>query len=220
MLRIAIALAVVAVGIAVANTAFAQGVSVGIVGGINSAEIGFSEEQGFDIKRKAGINLGGLAALRLSEAFALQLEALYSRKGATGQSVGTDVDFNLSYVEFPLLAKLTIPTQGGRTTFHAFAGPTVAFEVSCTVSGEAAGVTMEADCDSEEVSIGRKKTDYGLLIGGGLGIGVGRGEIVVDVAYDLGLKNMNDDPDDPDVSAKNRTLMFRTGYVVPVGGKP
>jgi hypothetical protein len=31
---------------------------------------------------------------------------------------------------------------------------------------------------------------------------------------------MNDDPDDPDVSAKNRTLMFRTGYVVPVGGKP
>jgi hypothetical protein len=219
MLRLAIALAIVALGIAVANTAFAQEVSVGIVGGVNSAEIGFSQEQDFDIKRNVGFNVGGLAALGLDEMFALQLEVLYSQKGLVGQDVGTDADVNISYIELPLLAKVTIPTQVERTTVHLYAGPTIAFEVSCTLSGTLQGVSTKADCDSEEVSIGRKRTDYGLLLGGGLGIEAGRGEITLGVAYDLGLRNVNDDPDDPDLSAKNRTLMFRAGYILPLGSK-
>lgn len=219
LMKVVIALLIVALGIAVANTALAQQVSVGVIGGVNSATIDFSEEQEFDVNQNIGFNVGGLVALNFSEQWAVQLEALYTQKGAGAEAVGTDGTFNFSYLEFPLLAKVAFPIQASdRTSLHLFAGPTVAFELSCRVSGQIAGVPIDEDCDSPEVEILRKKTDYGVLFGGGIGIGAGPGAITLDVAYDLGLRNLNDDPEAPDTSAKGRTLMLQAGYIVPLGG--
>jgi hypothetical protein len=62
----------------------------------------------------------------------------------------------------------------------------------------------------------RHTTDYSLLFGGGVGIGAGPGELQLDVAYDLGLRNLNSDPSD-NSTIKNRTLMITAGYMLPIG---
>jgi hypothetical protein len=217
MVRIAIALLIVALGIAVANTAMAQQVSIGAFGGINSATVDFSEEQEFDLGQNVGLNVGGALTLGFGDRFAVVLEGMYTQKGVGLSAVGVDGALNISYAEFPVLAKLILPVGGSAsTTLHLIAGPTVAFELSCRLKGEQGGQALDLDCDDPEVGATTHSTDYGLLFGGGIGIAAGPGQVTLDVAYDLGLRNLNsEDPDD--LSVKNRTFMATAGYNLPVG---
>lgn len=216
MAKLAIALLIVALGIAIANTAIAQELSVAAFGGVNSATVDFSEPQEFDLSRNVGLNVGGAVALQIADRFAVELAGMYTQKGIGLSSVGIEGSFNVYYLEFPLLAKVNLPIHGGsRTSFHLFAGPTVAFELSCQLAAEQDGEKLVMDCNDPEVGANTRSTDYGILFGGGFGIGAGPGEISLDVAYDLGLRNLNaEDPDQ--ASVRNRTFMVSAGYAIPV----
>ncbi len=208
-----------ALTVAFSNGARAQTFSVGAFGGWNSATLDVNDNTFSRADRKSGFNAGGLVAWHVSDRFAVELAGMYTKKGSKVEDSGLQFDLNLDYIEIPLLARFDIPTQaGGRLSLHLFAGPAISFETSCKVNGEVSGLNVELDCDDPEVDAARYTTDYSLLFGGGVGIGAGPGDIQLDAAYDLGLTNLNNEPDDK-TNIKNRTLMLTAGYILPIGGR-
>ena len=211
----ALALALVLAG---TDSAQAQSFSVGAFGGWNSATLDLSQGVFARADNLSGFNAGAVLGWNVSEKFSLDLAGMYTRKGSAVEDGGQLIDLNLDYIEVPLLARLTIPTQAGdRLSLHFFAGPAVSFETSCTVSADVNGQSVQLDCDDPQVQAEHHTTDYSLLFGGGVGVGAGPGDIQLDVAYDLGLRNLNNDPSDDSV-IKTRTLMLTAGYRLPIGG--
>ncbi|UCG87706.1 MAG: PorT family protein, partial [Gemmatimonadota bacterium] len=124
-----------------ATAGHAQGVALGAVGGINIATLS-TDEEGMDLDSRIALRAGAHLSVDFSPQFGLIIEAIYSQKGTTTTEEGVDVGINISYVEFPLLAKFMIPTSPtGNVTVHLAAGPAVGFEVSCKATGEEGGVS-------------------------------------------------------------------------------
>jgi hypothetical protein len=219
-----IATTIIALGLGVATTqpVLAQQVSLGVRGGFNSTTA--SWEGGVDeieTDWKSDYHIGALASLRIHELIDLRLEAWYTRKGTGAAFVAEPAEgqVSLEYLEVPVLAVLTIPTgPGTRLKPHVFAGPTLAFELDCTSEAYVNGLPIEGSCDDPDIGIERHETDIGLLFGFGLEIAAGKGAIFFDAAYDLGLTNLNDAPEEPNLTVKNRTIMVSAGYLFRMGG--
>ena len=194
--------------------AMGQGISLGFRGGLNSATESFSDDAGVDIKSRTTFHLGGIVSIGIQETFALQIEGILSQKGFAFDEAGVTAALELSYLQIPILAKVILPTPPtSPVTPHFFAGPSLGFEVSCNITGEGGGVSVSAGCD--EGGLETKAFDFGLLFGGGLSIGKGPVSFLVDVAYDLGLSNIDDTTGSSD-TARNRTFMASVGLMFPI----
>jgi hypothetical protein len=197
-----------------ATAGHAQGVALGVVGGVNLATLSVEDDEGLDFDSRLGIRAGAHLSVDLSPQFGFILEAVYSQKGAKTTEEGVDVGFNITYVEFPLLAKFMIPTsQTGKVGVHLAAGPTVGIEVSCKLKGEQGGTSVTFDCS--ELGANTKSVDFGVAALGGIDVQAGPGAVMFDVAYNLGLVDINDTADGG--SIKNRNLYFQVGYMFPLG---
>lgn len=194
--------------------ALGQGVALGFRGGLNSATESVSDDAGIDIKSRTTFHLGGIIEIGIQETFALQIEAILSKKGFAFDEAGITGALELSYLQIPILAKVIVPTPPtSPVTPHFFAGPTFGFEVGCNVTGEALGVSVSVGCD--ESNLDTKGLDFGLLFGGGLSIGKGPVAFLVDVAYDFGLSNIDDTSGSSD-TIRNRTFMASVGLMFPI----
>ena len=74
---------------------------------------------------------------------------------------------------------------------------------------------MSVDC--ADIGADVKSVDMGVMALAGLDIQAGSGSVIVDVAYDLGLTNINSTSDGG--SIKNRTLYVMAGYQIPLGSR-
>lgn len=159
------------------------------------------EGLGEDFESKLGICIGGFITVNISEMFAIQPEVLYSMKGskAEGTLFGETfkLQFNLSYLEIPVLVKLRIPTQGNVKP-SLFVGPSLAIKLSGKMKFEYAGESEEEDI--EEL----KDTDFGLIIGAGFDFG----KLTVDLRYNLGLTKIPEEDDE----VKNKVISLMIGY--------
>ncbi len=121
---------------------------------------------------------------------------------------------SLAYVEIPVLATLVLPTGAPRRIASTiFAGPAIAVEVGCNVETEIVGEAGSRSCDEGGVST--KSVDAGLRVGGGLMFQTRPASFLVEVAYTLGLINIDDFPDSTD-EVKNRNLSFSVGIMFPI----
>lgn len=133
-------------------------------GDFHKDEAAFEQWQGYT----AGIEL----SFALSRAFALQLEASYAQKGATmvsieGQS-GYEVRYRLDYIELPILATLTVPSDGALHGRFCM-GPFLAGLIHEDVSGTFRGLTIpEPILKDFQPENGFTPFDGGLVIGAGL----------------------------------------------------
>lgn len=171
------------------------------------------EEYGFHFKSKMGLCFGGFLTYNINEMFAVQPEVLYVVKGAKaketisvwGLSYKVKAKASITYLEIPVLARLNIPTQGNFKP-HLFAGPCFALKLSDKYK-------IEIDGEEEEDEIEELKgSDFGLVIGAGADICLsflGRGRIIVDIRYTMGLPTISD-VEDEDV--KNKVISFMLGY--------
>ncbi len=112
-------------------------------------------------------------------------------------------------------ATFLLPVEESNITPRIFAGPALGLEVSCKVSGEEAGFSVEGDC--EDFGAETKSIDFGVFFGAGIDIAVGNGDITLDALYNLGLTNINDVAGDP-FDVTNRNIQVRAGYAFRVGG--
>jgi hypothetical protein len=183
----------------------------GILLNVNLARVdGGSLSEIYDLDNRTTLGGGLIVLYPLSDALTLQTEVRYAARGAENHYVATDVDGNeitgtqtwkLNYVEVPILARVYVPT-GSRLRPLFYAGPDLGFNVSSTVEDSETGSKSTLD----DVA----NFDFGIAFGGGLEVGAGRGSLILDARYTLGLSMVF-----TGVAAsedKNRTLTFGLGY--------
>ena len=162
----------------------------GIKGGINLANIDI--QQGPDLNYKAGVNLGGLAHIHLSEHFALQPELIYSNQGAEQTIGNTAYKTKLHYVNVPVL--LQFMTGSG---FRLQTGP----QVGVLVSAKSKINETETDADDSY-----KTPDFSWSFGASYVTMKGLG---FDARYNHGISNILDAPGN---KYKNRVFQFGVFY--------
>jgi hypothetical protein len=188
-------------------------VAVGFKGGLNLANWGGEDGSGSD--SKTGFAAGGVLDYDFSNVFALQFEVLYTQKGVKEESGGVTDKFKLNYIEVPVLAKFMIGVKpGAKAIPHVFAGPSVAFEVGCSVSEEGGGVSLSADCS--ELGLSTNSVDVGAVFGAGVDILAGaKGRVTLDARYTLGLTNIIDEfLGFTNFDVKNQNISFMAGYTI------
>lgn len=183
------------------GTALAQEVSGGFKAGVNLANVTFDAE-GADVSfdRRTGF-VGGLFVIWPANArAALQIEALYSQKGAKINEGGGEGELELDYLEIPVLVRLS-SDRSMPTSFHVFAGPSVGFRLRAHAKSEFGG-----ESEDEDISDDIERLDFGLAVGAGLELG----RFIVDGRYTWGLVNINkEEPDE--VKVKNRVFSVMAG---------
>ncbi len=187
----------------------------GLKVGLNSADITGADLAAFEslfeapFKPKIGFCGGGFVVFALSKGMAIQVEALYTQKGAKAEGMidlgaGPEpftVSWNTDYIEIPVLFKYVFETKGNLKPV-LFAGPSVAFKMTAKLKASVQG-------QSDEMNIpGFKSTDFGLVFGGGLDIGP---KIRVDLRYILGLTKLVD-MDGTTADIKNGVFSLMVGY--------
>lgn len=174
-------------------------ISPGVKAGINISNLYGDDVNSPD--SKVGFVAGGFVSIGVSELFAVQPEIFYSQKGAKDTVADTEITTRLDYIEIPVLAKLSFPTESTVTPVF-FAGPAVGIEASA-----------KAKSDGDEADIeDTKSTEFGLVVGGGaqLAVGDAGGAVTADVRYVLGLTSIDDSSEELDV--KNGTISLLVGY--------
>lgn len=188
-----------------ASPAAAQ-LTFGVKGGLNVAKLSFDPDEGFTPENRMGLVVGMLVTQPLRSRFGLQLEALYSQKGAKDEFSEDGFDFKqtfkLDYFEIPVLANVAV-TSSDTVRFSLNAGPTFGFLVNDKQVTEIEGEKEESDI--EDV----KSYDIGFALGGA----VQTRQLIFDARYTWGLTNLNDDPDDPDQKVKNKAFTFTVGWL-------
>lgn len=185
MMVAALALAL-AVGGAGAHEAVAQENMLGVKAGFVSANV---DEAGFDARTSLGF--GGFARFGVAPRLSVQPEALYLAKGFGDETDGIDATFELDYVQLPVLLLYHVPAGG--ISPRLFAGPALAFNLGCDVSGSDGSAGVSFNCD-EFSDLGfefeAKTVEFALVLGGGVDIAAGSTTVTLDGRYDMGLSDV------------------------------
>lgn len=181
----------------------------GIKGGLNFAYVSNVEAApGLDHSRHTGLIFGGFYRFDLNDIFALQPEVYYSQKGmqVSGTISGTQVTGKdlLYYIEIPVLMKVKIPAKG-KFIPSLFAGPYASYLLIAKEKSEWNGESGEKNITDD-----LKVLDFGLAFGANLDYEIGKGSIILDVRYSLGLLKIQKEGDEPD--SKNSSLTVMMGY--------
>ena len=199
----------VAVMLLLPSLSLAQGIKFGLKVGMNSADLfgdeikEMEQDLGEELVSKWGFCAGGFIRFSLAKTFAIQPEFLYTMKGAKMEAIVLDetmkFEFNLTYLEIPVLIKIMLPTPGIITP-HLYAGPVMGIKLSGKIKAEYAGESEEEDISDE-----LKDNDYGLIVGGG----IDAGKITVEIRYVLGLTTI---ATEADTDVKNGVFSIMLGF--------
>ncbi len=186
--------------------------TIGFRGGLSLASLGGDDAENFD--SKTGLSFGGFFNVPVSDMLGVQVGAGFVQKGAKETELGIDFEFELGYIEIPLLLTLSPPTSGN-VGFTFSVGPAVGFRTGCTFSATDAGVTVELDCDDPTINLDLKDFEVGAMVGAGLNIGLTQSiSLVLDVFYNFGITKVDDSGVDDDV--KNRAFSILAGLSFPL----
>jgi hypothetical protein len=177
-----------------------EGISFGVKAGANIASTNV-EAVGFDISpdSRTGLVAGVFVFYPFREQIGLQVEGLFSQKGAKVNDLGIDVDLRLDYFEIPVLGRFGVRASDDATV-HVVAGPAFAFKVNDSLD-------VSDFFGFDEIDI--KPYDVGLSVGGGVTFR----NIVVDARYTHGLVNINDEAAlDDFLEVKNRVFSITVGW--------
>ena len=181
----------------------AQEVSGGVKAGVSFSTFSQDSSEEVNLDNRTGIVAGGFVTWTIREHFGVQLEGLYTQKGAAFNQMGVSGTTKLDYVEVPVLFMYTTaPPGAGRTTFQFFGGPSAAIKVSSKGSGSFEGETVDVDIPDEDIS----RVDLGAVIGAGVAFG----RFTIDGRYTVGLSNVNSDDNDS-TKVRNRALAVLAG---------
>ncbi len=172
--------------LAAGATAQEKMVSYGIKAGMDIADNYGDYAEGLDTK--VGFIGGAFVEYMAAPQFAVQLEALYAMKGA--KVSGVDAKFKTDYIEFPLLLKFMIPTQGNIKP-NLYVGPALGILTSAKVSVDVSNLVLsnQASLDVKDIY---KSTDFGIAFGGGFGAAMQTFMLTFDVRYTLGMTKIID----------------------------
>lgn len=190
--------------------------AIGVRGGFTSAKVTGTDLT--DPTRRSGFAMGGFVALGLGDAIGLDIGATYTQKGVGAVDGGTELKIDLDYVEFPLLARVSLP-RVGRVSPRLSLGPVLAFEVGCEVAETQVELTITVDCGDPilDGDLDTASFDLGVLVGAGASIELGgRTSFSLDVMYNDGLKSIV--PDEVQDPNRNQAFMVIGSFSLMIGG--
>jgi hypothetical protein len=212
MKKLMFGLMLAAVMLFTAAPLFAEGMMFGIKGGLNMSNLTGDDAtmEGIDPSMKMGFGGGVFFNYAFTELFAVQVEGLYTMKGATyewseGGESGS-VDWKVDYIQLPLLLKVNIPTEG-KIKPAIFAGPTFGFLMSSKISGDGEDLDVKDNTES---------MDIGILGGLEIGYKMEKGLLFLGASYEVGMQTVAkvDEGDAPDI--KNTNIGIYLGYGFPL----
>jgi hypothetical protein len=205
----------------------AQGISIGAKAGL--AVTSFSnidkDREGKQVPHLGFV--GGLVVdFGFTKNFSIQTELLYEQQGMRlkNESVTTPMsaesNLTMHAIHLPVLFKVTFPA--GKVRFHLNTGicPSVALggKQKIIVKGED-GIELTMN---DKVKFGKdnwQQFDVSIPVGGGFGVKLGRGQLYLDLRYNIGLIdviNVRDKPEDYKAHY-NRSGEITVGYLIPIG---
>jgi hypothetical protein len=181
---------------------------------------------------RTGFLFGGVLFYSFSPMLGLQVEPAYVQKGATVDQSFTEDEMTIkieqtltaNYLDIPVLLKASF--GNGTVKPYLLAGATVAvslgdatFEIDkATIDGQ--DVTSQIPNDEREEKVKVKSTDFLLDFGGGVLIPAGKVNIFIEAQYNLGLTDVNDEPqspgDDEEVTIKTTGIQIKAGVLFPL----
>lgn len=161
---------------------------------------------------RTGLTAGGFLVVDLSGPLVVQPEFRYVQRGYGidvelsdgSQTVTIEGTFRFNYIDIPMLVRYDIPAPGFSP--YLLAGPIFGFNVSSEFETEGLG-----RAETEDITDETSDTNFGLELGAGVGFNLGRGELVVDARYGLGVTNVNRDSED--TVLQNRAFIITAGFV-------
>ena len=168
-----------------AARARAQGMVWGVKGGLNVTNVSGGNDL-FDSKR--GVVAGGFGVYDFAPEFGVEVDALFSMKGAQSSGRSLDASGNvisvshsyliLDYLEFPILARYNFHT-GAEALTHVFIGPTLAVKI---------GARFDYGSSTADLSAANV-LDSGIALGASIDLGAGPRKMVFDARFGFGLTN-------------------------------
>lgn len=187
MKRLIVAVIIMFIG----NTAFSQGIELdlGVKGGANFSNIRDLKQLG--LQAKEGFNAGVFAGVKFSDRIGLQADVLYSQQGA---DFGTTGNFDLTYVNIPIVLKYYIVKNEG---FNVQIGPQYGILIDDNISAVIGGVEKKVEANDSDISG---------VIGFGYDFAFG---LHIDGRYNLGFMEVSDDPQ---ANGKHKYISISFGY--------
>jgi hypothetical protein len=170
-----------------AGSAFAQGISIGIKGGPNFANLDVSDFSG-SLKNKTGIHGGAFVLFKMKK-IGLQPEILFSQQGSNIKFDATNTESSIDYINIPIILKLY--TVLG---LNLQVGPQFGF-------------LSKAEFDGDNVKDSFKNSDTSLALGVGWDLPL---RLSIDARYNLGLSDISDDPNFDTI--KNQVWQISVGF--------
>lgn len=196
------------------TTSLMAQLSIGPRVAVNFANVAFEEDEE-DTQNLLGFAFGAAAEIGINDMFAVQPEVLFSQHGFSFEEdlSGSSFDFDvvLNYVQIPVLGKLKFGSDA--VGINVLAGPHVGFGIG--------DVTFKAEDEEESASwedTGFQKFDFGITGGVGVSFAAGPGKLGLDLRYQLGLSNINEEGEDGE-KATNRNFQIGLSYLIPIGGR-
>jgi len=207
-------------------------VQLGLQAGVNLGNITMDPTQeGLELGTRTGFMFGGMLFYSFSPILGLQVEPAYVQKGATADMSMTVLDYTAKieatytadYLDLPVLLKASF--GDGPVKPYLLAGATIAFllgdtklemdKVTVTIDGQDQDITNEIPSDEREQKVETKSTDFILNFGGGVLIPLGQVNIFIEGQYNLGLTDVNDEPDDI-TEIKTTGIQIKAGVLFPL----
>ncbi len=150
---------------------------IGIKGGMNISNLYVNDVD--DESARIGYHVGLFAKMPITSFFAIQPELLYSAKGASAEGgfLGSEYDFNLNYVDLPILAVVNL---GPNVNIHG--GPYIAYLIGGSFDTDSSVGGTSSDINIDNFN----RFDYGVAVG----IGFEFGAVSLGARYNLGLNGV------------------------------
>jgi hypothetical protein len=187
-------------------TASAQGPVVGVKVGLN-----YSDLYGDDVGSSESLQrfcVGTFVGFPISDMVTIQPELLYTQKGTKWDLYDPVVAavekawVKLTYVEIPILTKIVIRPRGNVKP-HICSGPYLGVNIAARGTMLQDGEVVEREIIGDVNDI-----DLGVVSGIGIDVDLGKGAIVIDTRYVLGLSGIDEDGQD----VRNKVFSFILGY--------
>lgn len=206
-----------------ARPAAAQG--IGLKGGLSLADfVGSGAPEG---ESATGLNAGGSFQLLSFGPVSIGPEVYYAQKGTSRSQVslpggGTTTvssEFNLAYVEVPLLLTVHPLGRGGRSPIRPYvhAGPVFGWNLDCSIELSDPQASPEETCASllgGNLETTLQDYEQGVTVGGGVNVVLvpGSGSLTLDLRTTRGLDDVIQTGSGQDLEIRNRTYSAMLGY--------
>lgn len=168
---------------------YGQDVAIGFKGGTSLSDVSSSQFEFGRAGQRTAFSGGMFLTLTGLNQASFQPELLYSQKGISILGEGGSAVAALDYVSLPLLIKVSLSEDASKIRPSVFAGGFLAFEISCSLSGDIS--TLNTDDGCEVVLERRGQMDAGFVIGAAVDIGLAdRFFLTFDGRFDRGLLNL------------------------------